>query len=132
MRSSVTQPAVSAEGLADPEAMASHVVSNTFFLTLILAHNETGAIQPVARLVELARARYEPEIHTDASQAVGRIPVDFHGLGVSTLAASAHKFGGPPGVGLLLVRKETHLEPWLHGGNQQGGRRPGTVPNSMR
>ena len=67
-------------------------------------------------------------VHTDAAQAVGRIPVDFHGLGVATLAASAHKFGGPPGVGLLLIRRGTTLRPTLFGGEQQGGRRPGTVP----
>jgi len=66
-------------------------------------------------------------VHTDAVQAVGRVAVDFHELGVATLAASAHKFHGPVGVGLLLVRKGVRLGSRLFGGGQQQGRRPGTV-----
>ena len=67
---------------------------DTRFVTLMLANNETGAIQPVSDLTALARERGIP-VHTDAVQAVGRIPVSFHDLGVTTLAASAHKFHGP-------------------------------------
>ena len=70
----------------------------------MLANNETGAIQPVGELAALAAEREIP-VHTDAVQAVGRIPVDFHTLGVATLAASAHKFHGPVGVGVLLVQE---------------------------
>ncbi len=66
-------------------------------------------------------------LHTDAVQAVGRIPVDFHAMGVATLAASAHKFHGPVGVGLLLVRAGVRLGSRLFGGGQQQGRRPGTI-----
>jgi cysteine desulfurase len=93
----------------------------------MLANNETGAIQPVAELARLAAERGVP-VHTDAVQAVGRIGVDFHALGATTLAASSHKLGGPVGVGVLLVKAGTRLPPLLHGGGQQGGRRPGTVP----
>ena len=71
------------------------------FMTLMLANNETGAIQPVGPLVAQAAERNIP-VHTDAIQAVGRIPVDFHELGVTTIAASGHKFHGPVGVGVLL------------------------------
>ena len=92
----------------------------------MLANNETGAIQPVARLAALAQPAGVP-VHTDAVQAVGRIPIDFHGLGVATLAASAHKFHGPVGVGLLLVKSGVRLRARLYGGGQQQGRRPGTV-----
>jgi cysteine desulfurase len=67
-------------------------------------------------------------VHTDAVQAVGRISVHFHDLGVTTLAASAHKFHGPVGVGLLLVRRGVKLGSRLFGGGQQQGRRPGTIP----
>ena len=74
----------------------------------------------------LASARGIP-VHTDAVQAVGRIPVHFHDLGVTTLAASAHKFHGPPGIGLLLVKSGVRLGSRLFGGGQQQGRRPGTV-----
>jgi len=118
---------VTADGLVEPEAMVALFAPTTCFATIMLAQNETGAIQPVARLAELAWERGVP-VHTDAAQAVGRIPVDFHGLGVATLAASAHKFGGPVGIGLLLIQRGVTIAPILAGGAQQGGRRPGTVP----
>jgi cysteine desulfurase len=69
--------------------------------------------------------------HCDAVQAVGRIPVHFGRLGVTTLSLSAHKFHGPRGVGALLVRRGTKLRPLLYGGHQQGGRRPGTEPVAL-
>jgi cysteine desulfurase len=122
----VDRPAVDRQGVADPSAMAECIHPSTCLATLMLANNETGAIQPVAELARLAQERGVP-VHTDAVQAVGRIPVDFHALGVTTLAASSHKLGGPVGVGVLLVKSGTWLPPLLHGGGQQGGRRPGTV-----
>ncbi|MFO0959758.1 MAG: aminotransferase class V-fold PLP-dependent enzyme [Isosphaeraceae bacterium] len=126
----VDRPGVGGDGLADAEVLAGAIRPETRLATLILAHNETGAIQPVGRLAELAASKGVP-VHTDAIQAVGRIPVNFHGLGVATLAASAHKFHGPGGVGLLLVRRGTRLEPSLFGGGQQGGIRPGTPPVAL-
>lgn len=122
----VDRAPVNTEGLADAEQMASRFTNCTRLTTLMLANNETGGIQPVQKLAELAIPRGIP-VHTDAVQAVGRIPVDFHALGVATLAASAHKFHGPVGIGLLLVRKGVKLRSWLVGGGQQQGRRPGTV-----
>jgi cysteine desulfurase len=122
----VSRPAVDAEGIADAEAMAAEFDDRTRLATLMLANNETGALQPVARLAGLASARGIP-VHTDAVQAVGRIPVDFHALGAATLAASAHKFHGPVGIGLLLVRRGVNLGARLFGGGQQQGRRPGTA-----
>jgi cysteine desulfurase len=117
---------VNGQGLADASRMAAAFRDDTRFATLMLANNETGAIQPVDKLVALAVARAIP-VHTDAVQAVGRIPVHFHDLGVTTLAASAHKFHGPPGIGLLLVKSGVRLGSRLFGGGQQQGRRPGTV-----
>ena len=117
---------VNTEGLADAEKMADTFRDETRFAALMLANNETGAIQPVAELARLAADRGIP-VHTDAVQAVGRIPVDFHGLGVTTLAASAHKFHGPVGVGVLLVKNGVRLGSRLFGGGQQQGRRPGTI-----
>src|SRR5262249_49022166 len=114
------------QGRADAAALAAAFRDETRFATLMLANNETGTIQPVGALARLAAARGIP-VHTDAVQAVGRIPVDFHGLGVATLAASAHKFHGPVGTGLLLVRSGVRLGSRLFGGGQQQGRRPGTV-----
>jgi cysteine desulfurase len=117
---------VDAEGLAEASAMAATFRDDTRFATLMLANNETGAIQPVGELVAMAAER-GIRVHTDAVQAVGRIPVDFHALGVATLAASAHKFHGPVGVGILLVQSGVRLGSRLFGGGQQQGRRPGTV-----
>ena len=122
----VDRPAVNGEGLADIDAMAATFRDDTRFVALMLANNETGAIQPVAALAARANARNIP-VHIDAVQAVGRIPVDFQRLGVATLAASAHKFHGPVGVGVLLVRSGVRLGSRLFGGGQQQGRRAGTV-----
>ena len=99
---------VDGQGLADASRMAATFRDDTRFATLMLANNETGAIQPVDKLAALARRRGIP-VHTDAVQAVGRIPVHFHDLGVTTLAASAHKFHGPVGIGLLLVESGVRL-----------------------
>ncbi len=127
----VDRAGVSAEGVADAAAMASLLRPGaTRFAALMLASNETGAIQPVAELAALAAERGVP-VHTDAAQAVGRIAVDFRALGVATLAASAHKFHGPVGVGLLLVRPGVTLAPLLVGGGQQGNLRPGTPPVAL-
>jgi len=117
---------VNGQGLADVSCMAACCRADTRFATLMLANNETGAIQPVGALVAVAVSRDIP-VHTDAVQAVGRLPVHFHELGVTTLAASAHKFHGPVGIGLLLVRSGVRLGSRLFGGGQQQGRRPGTI-----
>ena len=90
------------------------------------ANNETGAVQPVADVVERAAAVDTP-VHVDAVQAAGKVPIDFHGLGAATLAASAHKFGGPRGIGLLVAKRTPAPRPVLFGGGQERGIRPGTV-----
>jgi cysteine desulfurase len=123
---SVDRAPVDGQGLTDAIEMSALFRAETRFVSLMLANNETGAIQPVGELAALASERGIP-IHTDAVQAVGRIPVEFHSLDVTTLAASAHKFHGPVGIGLLLVRSGVRLGSRLFGGGQQQGRRPGTV-----
>lgn len=90
------------------------------------ANNETGAIQPVREAVVRAGAAGTP-VHVDAVQAVGHMPVDFHELGAATLAASAHKFGGPRGTGILLARRSPAPKPVILGGGQERGIRSGTV-----
>ena len=87
---------------------------------LMLVNHETGAIQPVRELAGRVA------LHCDATQAVGKIPVHFHDLGVASLALSAHKFHGPKGAGALLLRRGAVLRPRTWGGHQQQGRRPGT------
>lgn len=94
-------------------------------VVLQLANHETGTVQDIAKLRQQSPTT---RFHTDATQAVGKIPVHFHQLGVTTLACSAHKFFGPPGIGVLLVNRCTRLEPRIFGGHQQAGYRPGTEP----
>ncbi|MGE5195664.1 MAG: cysteine desulfurase family protein [Deltaproteobacteria bacterium] len=94
-------------------------------LTLILAHNETGVIQDVRPVAAECTERGIP-FHVDAVQAVGKIPVNFHDLGVTSLALGAHKFYGPRGIGALLLKRGVKLAPSAFGGHQESGRRPGT------
>lgn len=94
--------------------------------TCMWANNETGAIQPVADIVQRAAAQSTP-VHIDAVQVTGKLPINFHELDATTLAASAHKFGGPRGIGLLLARRTPAPQPIAFGGGQERGIRPGTV-----
>ncbi|GAB4139600.1 MAG: cysteine desulfurase family protein [Planctomycetaceae bacterium] len=93
--------------------------------TVILAHNETGVIQDVKPLSDMCRNQGVP-FHIDAVQAVGKIPVHFRELGATSLALGAHKFHGPRGIGALLLAEGVTLAPYLFGGHQEAGRRPGT------
>ncbi len=90
-------------------------------VTALWANNEVGTINPVAELVE-AGARYGVPVHLDAIAAYGSLPIDFHGTGAAALSVSAHKIGGPIGVGALLLARSAKVEPLLHGGGQQRGR----------
>jgi cysteine desulfurase len=98
-------------------------------IAMMLANHETGAVQPVRRLAEMLTP--ETALHCDAAAAAGKIAINFHELGATTLTISAHKFHGPQGVGALLVRRHTKLPPLLFGGHQQQGRRPGTEPVAL-
>lgn len=102
---------------------------DTRLVCLMLANHETGAIQPVRELASSLPPGVA--IHCDAAQAVGKIPVNFRNLGVTTLAASGHKFGGPKGVGVLIVKRGAALRPLMYGGVQQQARRPGTEPVAL-
>lgn len=121
---SVDHLPVDRAGVVRIEALTELLRPETRLLTVMLANNETGAVQPVAKLAAVLDRR--AAFHCDAAQAVGRLPVHFHELGVTTLALSAHKFHGPKGAGALLIRRHTKLLPHLLGGHQQQSRRPGT------
>jgi cysteine desulfurase len=95
-------------------------------VSVMLANNETGTIEPVGKIARIAK-EHGGDVHTDATQAVGRHPVDVKELGVDYLTLSAHKFHGPQGAGALYVRRGARLAPLLHGGGQEGGRRSGTL-----
>jgi cysteine desulfurase len=120
---------VAADGIVRAEALAPLLRDDTRLVAIMLANHETGAVQPVRAVVEGLGGR--AACHCDAVQAVGKLPVRFDGLGITTLALSAHKFHGPKGVGALLVRRGVSLPPLLHGGHQQRGRRPGTEPVAL-
>ncbi len=119
---------VQPDGTITPAEMKSRVRTDTLLVAMMLVNHETGTLQPVAGCASLS-----PNIafHTDAAQAVGKLPVRFHELGVSSLSVSGHKFGGPKGIGLLLLKRSISLHPQLFGGHQQQGRRPGTEPVAL-
>lgn len=96
------------------------------FVTVMMANNEVGTLQPIQEVAALA-AEWGIPVHTDAVQAIGQVPVDFTSLGVDALTVSAHKVGGPYGVGALVVHKETKLTPVQHGGGQERDVRSGTL-----
>jgi cysteine desulfurase len=113
-------------GIVQVPGLTDRLQPGTRLVCVMLANHETGAIQPVRALVDACPAGVA--FHCDAAAAAGKVPVRFHELGVTTLTISAHKFHGPKGVGALLVRRGTLLEPLQVGGHQQQGRRPGTEP----
>lgn len=121
----VQRLAVHRDGLLDPDVFAAALGAHTALAAILWANNETGVVQPARRLVEIARAR-GVHIHLDATQCIGKLPVDVQALGVDSLAASGHKQNGPKGVGLLYVRPGAAFEPLLRGGPQERRRRGGT------
>ena len=116
------------DGIVDPERVRRNVSQYTNLVTVMAANNEVGTIQPVEEIGrEIRKGGNKRTIfHTDAVQAVGHIPVDVQKMGVDMLSLSAHKFGGPKGVGVLYCRNGIILDPLLFGGGQERGNRPGT------
>ena len=101
-----------------------------WLVSIMAANNETGVIQPIRELAALAAAAGVP-LHTDAVQAVGKRAVSFREWGVAAMSIASHKFNGPRGIGVLIVRGEASLDPILFGGFQEGGLRPGTQPVAL-
>jgi cysteine desulfurase len=121
----VTQVGVGADGRVDADEVAAALAPDTVLVSVIWANNETGVVQPVERIAALARER-GVLVHSDATQAVGKLPIDVGRVPVDLLSLSAHKFNGPKGVGCLVVRDGLGFEPVLHGGPQERRRRGGT------
>ncbi|GGH94301.1 cysteine desulfurase family protein [Arthrobacter liuii] len=112
-------------GRVTPAALAHVLRPETALVSIMYANNEVGTIQPIAALAEMAHAR-GILFHTDAVQAAGWLPLDTRALGVDAMSISGHKLGAPKGCGMLFVRSRVRLEPLIHGGGQERGRRSGT------
>lgn len=116
---------VDGAGLIEEQAWQSVLSSRPALVSVMLANNETGVLQDVSRLAANARA-VGAVFHTDAVQALGKLPLDFRALGVDAMTISAHKLGGPLGVGALVLSKRVELAPLVAGGGQEHGLRSGT------
>jgi cysteine desulfurase len=115
---------VNSDGFLDPRTIDTLPLDTTL-VSVMLANNETGVLQPVAEVAERAHAR-GMRVHCDAVQAAGKVPIDLRALGADYLVISAHKLGGPKGVGALIVREGAPLEPLLRGSDHEHGLRGGT------
>jgi cysteine desulfurase len=127
---SLTTVPVDSDGLVDPAAVEAAIGERTALVSVIMANSEIGVLQPIAEIGRICRERGVP-LHTDAAQAVGKVPVDVEALGVDLLSMCAHKLYGPKGIGALYVRSRRprlRLEPLLHGGGHERGLRSGTLP----
>lgn len=117
-----------ADGSVTPAALREALAgrSDVALVSVMWANNEVGTIMPIAELAAVA-AEFGVPMHSDAVQAVGQVPVDFAGSGLSAMSLTAHKFGGPTGVGALLLRRDVTCVPLLHGGGQERDVRSGTL-----
>ena len=128
----VTVLPVSSEGLVDPGEVEKAVRNDTVLITIMMANNEIGTIQPYKEIGKIASSHGIP-FHTDAVQAIGKLPIDVRADNIDLLSLSAHKFHGPKGVGALYVKRGTKIEPIIHGGGQERGLRSSTedVPGAV-
>ena len=121
----VTMLDVDRDGLVSPEALGAALRDDTTLVSIQYANNEVGTVQPIAELAETTASRGVP-FHTDAVQAAGWLDLDVTTLGVQAVSVSGHKLGAPKGVGVLYVDRWIEVEPLIHGGGQESGRRSGT------
>jgi len=121
----ITYLPVDGQGIVDLNTLEHSIRNDTILISIMLANNEVGTIEPLFEIAALAR-RKGILLHTDAVQAVGKVPVDVDDLGVDLLSLTAHKLYGPKGTGALYVRQGTRIAPLLHGGHQERTMRPGT------
>lgn len=116
---------VDATGIMLPTTLNEYITDNTKLVSVMMANNEIGTIEPIKELCEISH-KQGALFHTDAVQAIGHIPIDVHQLDVDMLSASAHKFNGPKGVGFMYIKSGTKVYPFSDGGSQEFGLRAGT------
>jgi len=121
----VTYVPVNGRGLVDPDDVRQALRSNTKLISIMMANNETGVLQPVEEIGKIA-AEADVYFHTDAVQAAGKVPIYANRIGCDVLSISGHKMHAPQGVGALYVRKGTRLQPLFYGGRHERSRRAGT------
>ncbi len=112
-------------GAVDPDDVKKAITDKTVLVSIMHANNEVGTIQSIAEIGKIARER-DVYFHTDAVQTFGHVPIDVNELNVDMLSASGHKLYGPKGIGILYIRKGTKITPFMHGGEQEKGRRAST------
>jgi len=117
--------AMTPDGVIDPASFNKLVDEQVAVCSMMWVNNEIGSIQPIPQLAAKAKGR-GAMVHTDAVQAFGKVPIDAQTQQFDFLTISGHKFGAPKGIGALFIRRGTHIEPLMHGGTQDRGRRPGT------
>ena len=122
----VSYLSVGNDGGRDPAALEAAITPTTVLVTVMMANNEIGVLQPIAALARLARAR-GVLLHTDAAQAAGKVPIDVEADGIDLLSLTAHKLYGPKGVGALFIRHGVAVAPLVDGGGHEGGLRSGTL-----
>ncbi|MDD3379049.1 MAG: cysteine desulfurase NifS [Candidatus Methanomethylophilaceae archaeon] len=121
----ITYIPVDKYGRVDPKDVEAAIRSDTILISIIMANNEIGTIEPIAEIGIIAKT-HKILFHTDAVQAAGHIPIDVQALNVDLLTISGHKFGGPKGIGVLYIKKGIRLTPLIHGGQQERNMRGGT------
>ncbi|EHO11009.1 hypothetical protein HMPREF9714_01438 [Myroides odoratimimus CCUG 12901] len=126
----VTYLDVNKDGLIDLEQLHKSILPSTCLIAIMLVNNETGVIQNLKEIGEIAKS-HNIKVFCDATQGIGKMPIDVDELGIDMLCASAHKLYGPKGVGFLYKRKEIQLTPLLHGGSQEDGQRGGTYNSPL-
>ncbi len=121
----ITYLPVDEHGIVNPDDITNSINEQTVMVSIMFANNEVGTIQPIKEISEICK-KYQIPLHTDAVQAVGKIPINVKELGVDALSISSHKINGPKGIGALFIKKGLMVTPQILGGGQENGMRSGT------
>ena len=121
----ITYLPVDKHGIIDSNDVTNSIAENTVLVSIMFANNEVGTIQPIKEISEICK-KYQIPLHTDAVQAVGKVPINVKELGVDALSISSHKINGPKGIGALFIKKGLKIVPYITGGGQENGLRSGT------